>query len=239
MLAEEVLARRGGWGAHPNAEGHRLMASAVDALLLEWRRRSHLETRPAALIAASGGGCAPEAASHAEQVCRYGERALSELLVASQGFGVVAPSEEGRTGGLAATQAGAMCELRLASRSLASGYVTIGFERGWRNYAHASVVCMPPCACRAMSINATNPKPYTITAFEASVWTTLGHTAAMRGGGYECVLRARVQSLSAGRLMLQAVTLSAPLPGNRSIAMKDSLEVAHRASLYRAQEGVL
>lgn len=243
MLAEEVLARKGGWGAHPSASGHLLMALAVEELL-----RTMLRPRAATPHCAAAEGAAEAPASEAadaapaaypEQVCRYGQQALEPLVVHSRGFGSIDAGGEGRTGGLAATAAGAWCRLRLSSSSLQAGWLNLGYERGWRHAALATVACEAPCACAGLTINATNPKPYTGTAFTAPMWLALGpprhhrHRGGGGGegspsGGYECVLRVDVPLLEAGRLLLQAATLSAPLPGNHSVALKDSLEVTHQ-----------
>ena len=217
LLAEEVLARKGGWGAHPSKNGHRLMATAVDELIEE------LLHKPAG----GNDGFAACTAKHGansvypEQVCSYGEAALNVLLVSRSGFATI-ESKDGRTGGLVATTSGASITLRLTSRTLAAGYISIGYERGWRNVALARLDCVLPCQCRGIEINATNPKPYTGTSFTQSVWATLSKAS----GVYECVLRVQTTACESGRILLQAATLSAPLPGNRSIGVKDSLEIA-------------
>ena len=118
----------------------------------------------------------------------------------------------------------------------------------------AKVSCVAPCACVGLSINATNPKPYTGTAFTAAMWVELARSSESssleyaafekppqkvrehnehmkRGGsrrmeGFECVLSVEVIEYQSGRMLLQAATLSAPLPGNHSVALKDSLEMA-------------
>ena len=249
MLAEEVLARKGAWGAHPNALGHQLMASAVDGML-----RSMMRARPAA---GGGGGCAARrggkaagaaaadpsvtTSAYPEQTCSYGQDALSRLVVRRRGFEAIDAGGEGRTGGLSATTAGASFALRVASRTLQGGWFQLGYERGMRNVAMAQLSCVAPCACPGLTVNATNPKPYTGTAFTPSMWLVLGHAPSAHGatqGGYECVLRVDVTAVSAGRLLVQAATLSAPLPGNLSVGVKDSLQVAAELKAFDPFEDV-
>ena len=229
LLAEEVLARDGNWGAHPSANGHRLMALAVDQILRRMLRPADgppCKTAADATASEGGpgvdGGLVKDVPPLSEQTCSYGRDALALLVLDRSGFELI-DETEGRTGGLRATSTGASCSLRLTSRTLSAGWMNIGYEHGWRNLALASVTCMHPCACVGLSINATNPKPYTGTAFSASIWASLGSTAS---GGFECVLRVDARHVASGRLLLQAVTLAAPLAGNRSVWLKDSLEIA-------------
>jgi hypothetical protein len=207
------------------------MADALLALLdaLLQRPRARQAPRPTGLRAAACAGRAADAAAYTAQVCSYGEEALGARLVWAHGFSRMGGSSDGRVGGVGALAAGAACALSLKSRGLAAGFVTVGYERGWRNLALGTLECVAPCVCAPVAINATNPKPFTGTAFTPAVWVALTRT---HDGSFECVLRVGVAALAGGRLLIQAATLSAPLPGNRSIAVKDGLEMIH-ADGYR------
>ena len=224
LLAEEVLARKGAWGAHPNQYGHQLMALAVDGMLRTMMRPARAAGRACMGGAVSSALTNAEAKAYPEQMCSYGQQAVASLALWRSGFESVDAGGEGRTGGLAAKTAGASCALRLASNSLSAGWLNLGYERGWRHVAVARVKCVPPCACVGLTINATNPKPYTGTAFTMPMWITLAR--ALPTDAYTCVVQVDTTVLAAGRLLLQAATLSAPLPGNNSVALKDSLQMA-------------
>ena len=203
------------------------MAKAVDGMLRSMKRTRQGAGRgsePGCAARAGGkvavGTAAGErSTSYPEQTCSYGQDALSKLVLNRRGFEYIDAGGEGRTGGLSAKVPGASFELRVASRTLSAGWFQVGYERGMRN---VTAVCpAAPCVCTGLSINATNPKPYTGTAFTPSMWIVLGR--ARDAEGYECVLSVNTTVVSAGRLLVQAATLSAPLPGNFSVHMKDQL----------------
>ena len=58
-------------------------------------------------------------------------------------------------------QPGARAELRLTSRTLSAGFLSIGYERGWRNIgARATVGCVVPCACQPLVCDGFNRRKF-------------------------------------------------------------------------------
>ena len=186
------------WGGHPNQLGHQFIAEPTAQLLLRWCFTTPSHVRPAV-----------------QTVCRYGAKGVGALLSFGGDFTLVEP-ERGRTGGVGSSVRGALGSLRLASQSLAAGFLTLGYERSWLNRGvYGRVGCKRPCVCQPLLLDAFNSRPFSGTTFNPSpVWVELGRS--IDGIGYECTLEARVTELQAGRLLIQAVTLAAPLPGNRS-----------------------
>lgn len=186
------------WAGHPNQLGHQFIAEPVAQLLRSWCFTPPSPVQPAV-----------------QTVCRYGANRVGALLSSGGGFKLVEP-EGSRTGGVGSSVRGALASLRLVSQSLTAGFLTLGYERSHRNRGvHGRVECKWPCVCQPLLLDAFNTRPFSGTTFTPSpVWVKLGN--ATDGAGYECTLEVRVTELLAGRLLIQAVTLAAPLPGNRS-----------------------
>ena len=186
------------WAGHPNQLGHQFIAEPVAQLLRSWCFNPPSQVQPVV-----------------QTVCRFGANRVNALLSSGDSFNLVEP-EGSRTGGVGSSVRGALASLRLASESLAAGFLTLGYERSHRNRGvHGRVECKWPCVCQPLQLDAFNTRPFSGTTFNPSpVWVKLGN--ATDGAGYECTLEARVTELQAGRLLIQAVTLAAPLPGNRS-----------------------
>lgn len=185
------------WAGHPNNLGHRLIAEPVAQLLEHWCPVGRLASNSSRID---------------DTICTYGSR-VSSLIHLSEGFQRVDVAD-GRTGGVAATHSGARVQFRLVSRNLKEGFLTVGYERGWRNKGVVGrISCLSPCACQPIEMDAFNTRSFTGTSFTTSVWVQL---KASGDGSYECMVEGRVMSLVEGRLMLQAMTLAAPFAGNRS-----------------------
>ena len=186
------------WAGHPNQLGHQFIAEPVAQLLRSWCFNPPSQVQPVV-----------------QTVCRYGANRVGALLSSGGSFNLVEP-EGSRTGGVGSSVRGALASLRLSSQSLAAGFLALGYERSHRNRGvHGRVECKRPCVCQPLLLDAFNTRPFSGTTFNPSpVWVKLGN--ATHGTGYECTLEARVTELQAGRLLIQAVTLAAPLPGNRS-----------------------
>ena len=228
--AAEVLTKRGAYGAHPNHLGHDLMAGAAERLIMRWCERrgeeAAAEERRSAEAAEKSHGSASAsrlpppsrplrsaaAGSFPEgdgQTCDVGE-GLSAISRDCASFTLVRPGG-GRTAGLVATSQGAHCQLSVSSSTLRAGFLSLAFERGWRNKGKVSINCVPPCSCKPLdSFSMGTPKRYTFTQRTNPVWVLLGPDGT-------CGVRVDVTELSAGRVMIQAATLAAPGPRNQSV----------------------
>jgi hypothetical protein len=189
--AEDMLLDSGRFGAHPNARGHSIIASTAVRLFSQ-----------------SCGSVTLPVERHTvdDQVCHVGERLERSRC---SGFAFVDPGE-GRTPGLVSMVTGATCELRVASRTIRAGFVSLALERGWRNSGLVDIQCVLPCWCLPSSFEVGTSKPYTFSQRTSPRWTELGPDGT-------CVLRVSVRQYAKGRVMIQAVTLSAANSKNRSI----------------------
>jgi hypothetical protein len=174
---------------HPGIAGHQLISDVTQRAI----EAGCTALKPAA---------PPE--DYAEQVCALG-RSIGALVGSASGFAHLDPGN-GRSSGLAATASGASVELRLGSRMLSRAFVSVAFEYGFRNHVVGTLRCVSPCACTSQLMNATNPARTTYSKFTDPLLLTLDDVGA-------CVVRVTVEEARAGRLMLTAVTLSAPAHG--------------------------
>lgn len=204
---------------HPSELGHRLIADALHSLLINISREC--ATRATGNAAAGPSlDCLRKAKRPAQlpagassfkvgQTCYLG-RALNATVIANRGFRY-ASLHDGRTPGLIADRAGAECVLRCVSSSaLRAGFLSVNLERGHRNVGAAELTCLPPCACAAATFDAHAVQRYTFSQRAPPRWAVLGTD-------FTCDVRVRVTTLSAGRIMVHALTFSAALPGNRSV----------------------
>ena len=83
-------------------------------------------------------------------------------------------------------------------------------ERSHRSDGLVAFECLPPCACAPGDFATHSDKSYTYSQRAPPRW-------AVAGGDGTCDVRVRVKRLAYGRVMVQALTFSAPLPGNRSV----------------------
>ena len=133
----------------------------------------------------------------------------------AENFALVDTSE-GRTAGYVATRVNASLRLRLASpASLRSGFFSLGFERSYRNHAVATITCDAPCQCAQRDFDAHGSKKYYYTQRSEPLWVTIPQSGALTTGGQadaaaECNLRVRLKSFQSYRVMLNAITFSAP-----------------------------
>jgi hypothetical protein len=196
--AERVLTRGGAFAAHPNAEGHTIIANAVEQLF--WERCSSVGDSPRPMPPDT------KLRGFDEQICTTGARMPSRNC---GGFTFVDPGH-GRQAGLVSNASGATCELQLTTRKLRSGFMSLAFERGWRNRGRARLDCVPPCWCSPAEFEVGTGKRYTFTQRTAPRWTVLGPDRT-------CSVRVTLASRIAGRVMIQGITLAPPLPNNRSV----------------------
>lgn len=199
--AERVLTRGGAFAAHPNAEGHAIIARGIEALF--WKQCSTVAQSSRHVPADT------KLTGFEDQVCTTGPRMRIHNCA---GFHFVDPGG-GRQSGLVSNLTGALCELQLTTRKLRSGFMSLAFERGWRNRGRVSITCEPPCWCLPTTFEVGTSKHYTFTQRTTPRWTVLG-------GSGTCSVKVEVKSSTQGRVMIQGVAFAAPLPNNRSVDTK-------------------
>ena len=205
---------------HPSAVGHQRIAQGVARLLLDESGCAGSADRgagvargamaPTSCLARVPLPAASASAAHVAsgQTCQLGV-SLNASVQRSAGFRYVQPLDH-RTPGLVAEQSGAECVLRFASSSLRAGFLSLTLERGHRNLGAAEITCLPPCACLPSRFDAHAAQRYTFSQRSAPRWAVLGP-------GGVCDVRVLVLDVTAGRLMIHALTYSAALPGNVSV----------------------
>ena len=152
---------------------------------------------------------ASAAATHLGQKCYLGPE-LNATVLSSSGFRYETRNH-GRTPGLVADRAGAECVLRcVSSAPLRAGFLGVNLERGHRNVGVAEISCLPPCTCALATFDAHAAQKYTFSQRAPPRW-------AVFGSDLVCDVRIRVGALTAGHIMVHALTFSAALPGNRSV----------------------
>jgi len=152
-------------GSSMTAVGHRLLASAVaGALLLHCRQ----------LVPARPGQGRPE------QLCRLG-RHMDELLVPGRGGGFARHDPGyGRTPGLLANAVGASVVLQLRGGPLRAGYVSVGYERGWRNQGiDGLLACQRGCSCTPQLLNTSNERRETVNVLSSPTYVEAPCTLAV------------------------------------------------------------
>ena len=182
-----------------------------------------------------------------EYFCRIGQSLRASVLVTNQSRGAAAAdaddwqvvAQEGRTPGLRARHAN-VTSLRLAMPVPAPGagrFLSLGFERSFRNQASARISCHGGCICAPNVFDAHTSKRYSYLQRTTPRWVTAAagggschhsETSAANtatadrsspGGGSSCEVHVEVTRLEAGRLMLKALTLSTPRAGNKSVSV--------------------
>ena len=224
--AAQVLSDGGNFGSHPNELGHEIMAGAVTRLILEQTTAPQSPPPPPPppyemrAVGKRGGSRARGGAM--QQVCAMGTsvRTLFDAT-RSHGFEWVDPGG-GRTPGLAATETGAVATLRLQSPSLRTGYMSLGMEKSYWSRAIAHISCVAPCECRHVTYDVHADKRYTYAQRSTPRWVTLPPDGSV------CLVQVRVDEHRKGRVMVQAVTLAAPLAGNKSVSTNTLYWLLHR-----------
>ena len=164
--------------------------------------------------------------SYGEPVCRLGAhldslRSKDQQLTSAISHHAVASSSSqgaasfvwvnpgsGRTAGLSAEGVGATLELVLRSSTLSAGFISVGFERGYRNIATLGMLtCHGGCSCAAQVLNATSREAHaTLTQLSTPTWATL--VRHRRQEEWACPISVTLIARGSGRLMISAATLS-------------------------------
>ena len=189
--------------AHLSPLGHSGIAGQISALVSSTSgcaRAFHLPARPVL-----GGG--------SDYFCRIGA-SLTGLVHSgrSQGWRLHMPLD-GRTPGYVASSSDARLVLTVPTPA-GGRFLSMGYEKSWRNEAAANVTCGGSCVCAAVAVNAHTRKQYSYLQRTESVWLLPNSGAAEA----VCEVIVQATSLVEGRLMVQAITVSAPLPGNRTVS---------------------
>ena len=95
-------------------------------------------------------------------------------------------------------------------RGLRRGFLGLTLERSFRTRGFAQITCLAPCECAPAEFDAHSAKKYTYSQRAPPRWAVTGPDGV-------CDVRVHVSALAKGRIMVQALTFSAPLPGNKSV----------------------
>jgi hypothetical protein len=197
-------------GSELNAFGHQTLAADVASALSD-RCGQLVPSRPKQ-------GRTP-------QLCRFGFH-VEEFVVpgSNRGFERHDPGS-GRTPGLLARSVGASVAIGFRSPTLREGYVSVGYEQGWRNRGIAGLLtCRAPCTCAPQLLNLSHGNAKTtLNVLSTPVWVRA-----------PCVVEVRVIAPAgdgvapAGRLFLTSATMASVAPSADTDLQLEISDVAAR-----------
>ena len=136
---------------------------------------------------------------------------------------MLVPSD-GRTPGLLTTSVNSTLQL-LLPQPMGGRFLSLGIEASHKTDGAVHVSCAGTCICAPFDFDAHSRKKYTYLQRTKPVWISPTHAANLLNASLpnsllpRCELFIVATRLNAGRLMLKAVTMSSPRPGNRSVSV--------------------
>lgn len=159
--------------------------------------------------------------------CRIGT-SLGDMLdtTRTRGWQVLVPADN-RTPGIVATSLNASLSLLLPTPTNGR-FMSLAFERSQWHQGTARVSCGGGCVCAPQEFDLHTTKKYTylqrtrprwLSARQSADGSSSSCTAAAAVASGWCEIAVQPITLTAGRLMIKAVTVSPPRAGNKSIGV--------------------
>ena len=208
--------------AHLSPLGHEGIASLLSNLLLDSASDCAKAFRlPSSTASASSSS---DAAGSSRYFCRIGS-SLSDITLqrATTGFRMLQPTD-GRTPGLVANDRNASLAFVVPTPIPNAGrYLSVAIERSYRHTGSARITCHGVCICAPVTFDMHSKKKYTYLQRTTPRWlyTPSAALLATAASSPQCRVLIEALNLTEGRLMVKAITISAPRPGpgNRSVSV--------------------
>lgn len=169
-------------------------------------------------LAATAAVASHEVSAASQAAISLGEGASQSTRGAVPGAWQMYVPSDGRTAGLVTTAVNMTLRLLLPPPS-SGRFLSLGIEASYKHDAVLHVGCHGSCRCAPFAFDAHSRKRYTYLQRTKPVWIAPA-VAAAASSPLTCELAITPTRLTAGRLMIKAVTMASPRPGNRSVSVR-------------------